>query len=806
MNWRRRASLLLLLAAAFLPAGCNTSNPTYFPWWKPFGEIRQTHAKPSALSYFKNFDPYACRVEVRPLEQSSPVGTQYVIIATVYDGDGDPRRSRRVEWMLEGVGHIVEVDESGWHNNRGYKVDTRYAVSHTDYLEHTFTRGNDNPNDDFTIRPGQSWCVISSPVEGDTFVTVYCPAIHNWDRHKVTVTTHWINAGWTIAPPASNRTGQPHTLTTQVYRVTDRLPVQGYRVRYTILDGPPATYTTASRMESPVPQRVAEAISDSQGNASVVLTQLQPQAGVNRIGVEIIRPPDPTQPTSPAIVIGRGETYKEWAAPNISIQKLGPAAVSVGQIFNYTITVTNAGQIESDGLTVREIVPEGTTFMSSSPAANQEGRDLIWTLGPLAPGRSATIQASFRADRAGTISNTATVLSAEGIRADSTATTQVATPGLQVSKTGPETGFVGAPITYQIVVRNTGSGPASNVMLLDEFDNGLEHAQSGSRPVELSVGTLGSGETRNYTLVLTPRREGQLVNRVRATGDGGVSASGEHPVMVSVAPQPRLSLSVNGPDFKYIRGQADFNIVVTNTGDTPLHNVVVRNQIPAEMNFVQASEGGQSSPGGQVVWNLGTLPAREERRLRVTAQAERVTARAVNAVTATADPLLTERAEAVLEIRGAPGLRLEVLDTRDPIEIDDQTTYEIRVTNQGTLEANGIEIAATLPDQMKLRSAVGPGNSQPKVDGRKISFPVQNNLQPGLEFAYTIVVDAAEAGDARFNVELRSASLGPDPVRKSESTNIYKASPNGKGGADAPPAAAPRTTPTNSPPSGRPGS
>jgi uncharacterized repeat protein (TIGR01451 family) len=781
-----------LFLLALSPAGCNTSNPSYFPYWLPFGGVRQTHGKPVGPGYFANFDPYACRVEVRPVEQSLPVGAQHVIIATFYDASGQPRRARRVEWLLEGPGHIVEVDESGYAANRGYKVDNRYAVSHTDYLEHTITRGNDNPNDDFTIRPGQSWCVISSPIEGDTYVTVYCPEIHNWDRHKVTVTTHWVNAGWTIAPPASNRTGQPHMFTTHVYRVSDRIPVQGYRVRYTILDGPPATFVPpplqgGDRGGVGVSQRVAEAISDAQGNASVTLAQLQPAAGVNRIAVEIIRPPDPTQPTSPALIIGRGETYKEWAAPALSIQKLGPPTVSVGQVFNYTITVTNSGQIESDGLTVRDAVPDGTTFMSSSPAANQEGRELIWTLAPLPPGRSATIQASFRADRASTISNTASMISGDGIRADSTATTQVATPGLSVTKTGPETGFVGAPVTYQIAVRNTGNGPATNVMLLDEFDAGLEHAQSGSRPVELSVGTLGAGENRNYTLVLTPRREGRLINRVTATGDGGVSGSGQHTVTVSAPPRPQLGLSMTGPQFKYVRGQADFNIVVSNTGDTPLNNVVVRNQIPAEMSFVQASEGGQGQSGGQVVWNLGTLPPREERRLRVTAQADQVTPRAVNVAVATADPSLTERAETALEIRGAPGLRLELLDTRDPIEIGDSTTYEIRVTNQGTLEANGIEIVATVPPEMKLRSAVGPENSQAKIEGRKITFPAQDNLQPGRELAYTVVVEASEAGDARFNVELKSTSLGPEPVRKSESTNIYKPTANGGAGVSVPP-------------------
>src|SRR5205085_4934375 len=68
-------------------------------------------------------------------------------------------------WMLEGVGNIVEVDEDGYHAGRGYKVDSKYAVSYTDYHEHTVSRGTKDCNDDFTIRPGQTWCVVTAAVE-----------------------------------------------------------------------------------------------------------------------------------------------------------------------------------------------------------------------------------------------------------------------------------------------------------------------------------------------------------------------------------------------------------------------------------------------------------------------------------------------------------------------------------------------------------------------------------------------------------------------------------------------------------------
>src|SRR5436190_1718289 len=173
---RRLAMALLLAGLLCAPLGCfgGSQNPSYFPWLLPTGDIIRTHAKPPGHGYYANFDPHARRLEVRPNALvTNPVRTQHVIVATVYDENCVPRRDRRIEWMVEGVGNIIEVDESGCLPGRGYKVDNKYAVSYTNRDEHRITRGNANPNDDFVVRPGQSWCLVSAAVEGDTHVTVY---------------------------------------------------------------------------------------------------------------------------------------------------------------------------------------------------------------------------------------------------------------------------------------------------------------------------------------------------------------------------------------------------------------------------------------------------------------------------------------------------------------------------------------------------------------------------------------------------------------------------------------------------------
>ena len=160
---------LCLLAALLVCAagGCGvTHNPAYFPdYFFPFGDIIPTHAKPGGPSYFNNFDPHAVRLEVRPIGVNdnnvvNQVRTQHVILATIYDENNLPRRNRRVEWMIDGVGNILDVDESGVFAGRGYKTNNKHGVSYTATHEHRLNRGNTNAGDDFMVRPGDRKSVV----------------------------------------------------------------------------------------------------------------------------------------------------------------------------------------------------------------------------------------------------------------------------------------------------------------------------------------------------------------------------------------------------------------------------------------------------------------------------------------------------------------------------------------------------------------------------------------------------------------------------------------------------------------------
>jgi uncharacterized repeat protein (TIGR01451 family) len=790
---RRRFGYLLLISLFLVTAGgCFgvTQNPSYFPYLLPFGDVIPTHAKPPGYGYFANFDPVAVRLEVRPVQATNPVRSQHVLIATVYDAKGQPRRDRRVEWILEGKGSIIEVDESGCFPGRGYKEGTHYAVSYTNYREHRFTRGNGDPADDFIVRPGQTWCVITAAEEGDSHVTVYAPGVHDWDKGRVFVTCRWVDAEWRFPPPTSARAGSDVVLTTSLLRRTDGQPLAGYRVRYTLLDGPPAAF---------FPRRIGEEVivSDLSGNAHITLKQIQPALGVNRVGIEIIRPPDPTSPSGSGIVLAKGETVVEWLAAQVGLALSAPAEVSVSQDIATTATITNSGKVESRSMTVTALLPDGVQYVRSEPpaVADPGGRQLAWTFGALAPGQAHVVQLVTRPGRVGPVTQCLKLVTEEGFRDEKCATTNVTQGQLAVNVAAPLEAALNASVTYDITVANPGTGPAENVTVTTQFQEGLEYATK-VQTLSIPVGRLAAGERKTVApLLLKATKLGRLTNTVVATAEGGLHAKSQHVLTVR---EPKLTLNLTGPKSKYVDKTAEWELKVTNAGEAPLNNVVVRDRLPDELAFQSATQGG-AVQGGEVVWNLGTLKPGEIRVLQMQTLARTRSPGVTHTATATAEPDLTASSSATIEILGVPASNLQVKADVNPAEVNKEITYAIKVTNPGSLPAKNVRISVKLSPEL---SAVGAMGTDAKFDTKAnaVEFAPVAALERGQELNFKLKVRAVKAGDARCRVELRSDTSPQPEVDEVTTTvidpaNLQSAPPPAGGAKDAKPADVPQGKP-----------
>lgn len=764
---------LMLLASV---SGCNIFSPSQNPaqlWWGflPNGGIYQTHAKPAGKGYYANYDPYACRVEVRPKVNTQQVGGVQVFMATVYDQQGAARRGRRVEWIVEGKGHIIEVDEGGVYPDRGYKVNEKYAVSYTGYLEHKFDRGNNDPKDDFVVNPGQTFCIVSCPVEGETKVTAYVPAIHDMDRNRQTVTTYWLDSQWKIPEPQQAR--KIATLATKVFKASDSQPLQGYRVRYKVLDGLPALFVNTNGPE-------AEATSDSLGNAIVQLRQQTPQTGVTRIGIELIRPPDLGSVTGSGIVVLRGETQVEWVGSGLTLNKFGPSVIGINSDFDYQLTVTNTSRSPSDPLTVEDDLPPGLQFVSADPmpvdqAAN--GTTLRWILLPLQAGQSKVINLKVRATRGGQFNNTARIIDQDRTKAaESFFQTTATTPALKVRLTGPTTSYLNGDAPFLIHVENTGDAPANNVVITSTFDDGLvfyyQGQPSNDRSVVMSPFNLPPRESRDFTLNLKSTRVGALNSRVVVTADGGLRDEA-----AAVANVVRLSLNLQqaGPAARYVSSKFTWEIRVDNNSDQPIDNVVIRDLLPPEVSVIRVYDNGQQT-GNEVVWNLGTLERNGKRRLRVEVEAKKTAPKATNKVMANFGPNLSERSEADIELRGIPALLLlaEQTDRKGTITIGDNTSYTVTINNTGSQKVGRIIVRVKASPELRITKALDPNGNPAQIQGDTVVFTIMNDLLPTNAFNYQLELEGVAAGDGRLHIEMESDLTGKDPVKDVEQISVIK--------------------------------
>jgi hypothetical protein len=769
---RRSVRLLLPLLVAAL-TGClgGTANPSYFPWFLPPGDIIPTHAKPPGLGYFRDFDPNACRLEVTPRQCSAAPGKTQVLIATVYDADGTPRRKRRVEWMIDGPGHIVEVDESGYLAGRGYKQGSKYAVSYTDYFEHTFDRGTRDPSDDYTIRPGQTWCIVTSAVEGQTTVTAYAPAVHDQEQGRVTVRLNWSATDFGFPPPTAARSGGEADLRTTLHRVngTDA-DVDGLKVRYRVLDGgAPAALVSRSggdRTSQSGPQLEAEVAADADGTAGVRVVQPTPRAGKTRIAVEVVKP-DPAG-IGPGTVVGRKETTVEWAAPQLTLDIQTPGGAGVNREAAVSLVVANAGKADSQPVTTFFRVPDGAEFVRAEPPPTvrqgADGRELSWALGPVAGGGRQTVRLWLKAGRRGDLRLTATAETPDGLRADQMASVRVDESSLKAAVELPATAAPG-PVTATVVVSNPGLVPAENVVAWVSADAGLTLPESRDRQ-EVTVGTIPAGETKRVPVTLTASKPGRAAVRAAVTADGGTTARGEAAVEVK---RLAVAVRVRVPETVSLGDPTTVEVVLTNTGDSALADVAVRATLPVAVVGKTASDGGKLTADG-AEWRLPTLPPGDKRTLRLTVSGDRPTDKAVLKAAVTAGDLNAD-GEATFRVAGQPVLAVELTDVPGSVPVGGRATVRITVRNRGTGPARRVEVTAAGGDQLTPAGGTGADRRPASIDGTRVLFGVLDELPAGSAAVFVAELDAAKPGAGRVQAAVRADHLS-QPMRDEQAVRV----------------------------------
>ncbi|MFZ2641361.1 MAG: hypothetical protein WA117_10220 [Verrucomicrobiia bacterium] len=295
--------------------------------------------------------------------------------------------------------------------------------------------------------------------------------------------------------------------------------------------------------------------------------------------------------------VPRGCVVTMVGRPVIGIQKTGPATAVIGQNVTYDVVVSSTGSTTAENVVLTDTVPAGMSHASGET-------NLVYKVGNLEPGKSATVPVVLKALRRGKFTNTAVAESSNAGKVGSEAVTVVTQPELQVKKTGTKQQYIGRTATYDIVVSNPGDAPLSDVVVTDSAPAGnrvlsAEGATVVDNKATWRFATLGPEEEKKMQMKVTHPVVGTCVNEVSAAGGGLTAQASAETVWKGFA--GLLLEMVDTVDPVQLGETTEYVITITNQGTAPDTNIKVVLQVPPQMELISATGSTAGNAEGKTV-------------------------------------------------------------------------------------------------------------------------------------------------------------------------------------------------------------
>lgn len=432
-----------------------------------------------------------------------------------------------------------------------------------------------------------------------------------------------------------------------------------------------------------------------------------------------------------------GNSSNDTSLLSISSPPTGSANLSVTKTVNnstpnvndnvvFTITVNNAGPDSATNVHVRDLFTTDLVYVSDNSGGTYNSTLGIWQAGTVAPGASKILNITARVATNGAKTNTASIFSLGQIDPDTNnnSASATVTPGggladLSLIQGVPEISpTVAGQVTFSITVTNDGPYPATNVVVRDKLPTGFTYVSDNSGGTyNKDTGLWPAGAiaaTASKTLRITARVDpsGTMTNDAEiwsvdqsdpdsTPGNGSTNEDDDDSVTVQSAD---LSITKSMDNVTPTLGtNVVFTIRVNNAGPNNATGVQVKDILPSVYGYVSDDSGGNyNSTTG--IWNVGTVNNGTTRTLRITS-------------TLVTNSIAINWAEIwrsdQVDIDSVPGdssrntdddasapfadLRLDQTVSNTSPGLNNNFTYLITVTNDGTVGTTGIQVRDKLP-------------------------------------------------------------------------------------------------------------
>jgi len=317
---------------------------------------------------------------------------------------------------------------------------------------------------------------------------------------------------------------------------------------------------------------------------------------------------------------------------DLSIVKAGPTSdVQIGRAVSWTISVSNAGPSDAQGVVVTdtlpsELDPASIEIVDGGLDCSLDGIEVSCTTGTIADGESVsiTINAVLRADVTSLeLRNEASVQSdtpdPDVTNDSSTAVNGITDVDLSIDKTASsaDVGF-GDDVTFTITVTNDGTSTATPVTVTDSVPGGLvvKSADStdgtcaidGNDVTCSGIDVAPNGGTVEITVVAEATGNGVVTNTADLVCGCLLSPVTSEPAEVAIERNADLNVSKEADARNVEPGvPITYTIIVRNDGPDPAPGVAVTDRLPAGLTLVSSSVTvGEFDPVSGL-WMIGDM-------------------------------------------------------------------------------------------------------------------------------------------------------------------------------------------------------
>ncbi|NDV62395.1 DUF11 domain-containing protein [Puniceicoccales bacterium CK1056] len=218
------------------------------------------------------------------------------------------------------------------------------------------------------------------------------------------------------------------------------------------------------------------------------------------------------------------------SAPSLMVSCEAPSERFIGRPISVCYQVKNTGNATSSNTVLTVPVPAGATFQGATGGGNLSGNAVVWNLGSIAAEGVTEVCATFTGKQAGMVSFSGSVQGNCAPVASTVCRTEVTgIPAILLEVIDLEDPIeVGSNQTYQIVVTNQGSAPATNVRVTAQLEDEQSYVTSsgttsarasGQTIVMNAVPSIAPGANATWQVVVKALSEGDIRFSVQLESD-----------------------------------------------------------------------------------------------------------------------------------------------------------------------------------------------------------------------------------------------------------------------------------------------